>query len=42
MSATREMSADQVHKISGLVLVSTGVWKLEKPSVVGHYVKSSN
>ena len=27
---------------SGLVLVSTGVWKLEKPSVAGHYVKSSN
>ena len=26
---------------SGLVLVSTGVWKLEKPSVAGHYVKSS-
>ena len=26
----------------GLVLVSTEVWKLEKPSVVGHYVKSSN
>ena len=26
----------------GLVLVSTGVRKLEKPSVVGHYDKSSN
>ena len=26
---------------SGLVLVSTGVWKLEKPSVAGHYDKSS-
>ena len=26
----------------GLVLVSTEVWKLEKPSVAGHYVKSSN
>ncbi len=25
----------------GLVLVSTGVWKLGKPSVAGHYVKSS-
>ena len=28
--------------ISGLVLVSTGVWKLKKPSVAGHYVKSSD
>ena len=26
---------------SGLVLVSTGVWKLEKPSVAGYYDKSS-
>ena len=28
-------------RLSGLVLVSTGVWKLEKPSVAGHYDKSS-
>lgn len=26
----------------GLVLVSTGVRKLRKPFVAGHYVKSSN
>ncbi len=37
-----ETVCSQGYSVSGLVLVSTGVWKSEKPSVAGHYVKSSN
>jgi len=32
----------EIQHYSGLVLVSTGVWKWKKPSVAGHYDKSSN
>ena len=50
VSICMQTSADQqtgfvievtLNDNSGLVLVSTGVWKLEKPSVAGHYDKSS-